>query len=221
MPRCVGLSRCSRWCAALACVFSIGAVFAQSVSYSGSMGERALLVIDGTPSTLAAGASKSGVKLVSMNPNTAVIEVGGKRQTLTLGGSPVNLAGADSEGGGDRIIMTAGPGGHFMPTGSINGRSVQFMVDTGATTIAMSEADADRIGLKYKEGKRFISGTANGDVIGHTATLNVVRIGDVQVYNVQAAILPQPMPFILLGNSYLTRFQMKRENDRMTLDRRP
>ena len=47
-----------------------------------------------------------------------------------------------------------------------------------------------------------------------------VRIGDVQVYNVDAIVLPAPMPFILLGNSFLTRFQMKRENDTMTLDLR-
>ncbi len=200
------------WASGIAC--------AQSVSYSGSMGERALLVIDGTPSTLAAGASKSGVRLVSMNPNTAVIEVGGKRQTLTLGGSPVSLGGANSDGGGDQIVMTAGPGGHFMPNGSINGKAVQFMVDTGATTVSMGEADAERLGINYKSAPRSVSGTANGDVIIHRVMLNVVRIGDVQVYNVQASVLPQPMPYVLLGNSYLTRFQMKRENDRMTLDRR-
>ena len=54
----------------------------------------------------------------------------------------------------------------------------------------------------------------------YKASLDVVRIGDVQVYNVDAVVLPQQMPFILLGNSFLTRFQMKRENDRLTLDKR-
>ena len=194
---------------------------AQSVSYSGHMGERALLVIDGTPRTLAAGATQGGVKLVSANPSTAVIEVAGKRQTLTLGGSPVNLAGADSEGGGAQIVLTAGLGGHFITGGSINGKAVQFMVDTGATTIAMSAADADRIGLKYKDNPRFTASTANGPVVVHRASLNVVRIGDVQVYDVEAAVVPQPMPHILLGNSFLNRFQMRRDNDRMTLDKRP
>ena len=51
--------------------------------------------------------------------------------------------------------------------------------------------------------------------------LGVVRVGDVQVYNVEAAILPMPMPQVLLGNSFLNRFQMKRDNERMTLEKRP
>ncbi|MDL2338894.1 MAG: retropepsin-like aspartic protease, partial [Pseudomonadota bacterium] len=192
-----------------------------SVSFSGHMGDKALLVIDGTPRTVASGTTQSGVRLVSVNPSTAVIEVGGKRQTLALGGSPVSLGGANSEGGGDQIVLTAGLGGHFTSGGSINGKSVQFMVDTGATTIAMGAAEADRIGLKYKDGERFSGSTANGTVTGYRTSLNSVRIGDVQVYNVEAAVLPMSMPYILLGNNYLNRFQMKRENDRMTLDRRP
>ena len=51
--------------------------------------------------------------------------------------------------------------------------------------------------------------------------LTSVRIGDVQVYNVEALVVPAQMPYVLLGNSFLTRFQMKRENEMMTLERRP
>ena len=47
-----------------------------------------------------------------------------------------------------------------------------------------------------------------------------VRIGDVEVYDVDAVVSPQPMPYVLLGNSFLTRFQMKRDNDQMVLERR-
>ena len=206
--------------AAVAAAVVASTARAQSVSYSGRMGDKALLVIDGTPRTLSAGATQAGVRLLSVNADAAVIEVKGQRQTLTLGGRPVSLGGADSAGGGAQIVLTAGLGGHFITGGSINGKAVEFMVDTGATTIAMGAADADRIGLKYKDGQRFQASTANGLVIGYRAVLGVVRIGDVQVYNVEAAVLPQGMPHILLGNSYLTRFQMKRENDRMTLDKR-
>jgi aspartyl protease family protein len=196
------------------------AACAQSVSYSGSMGDRALLVIDGTPRTLAVGATQGAVRLVSINANAVVVEVKGQRQTLPLGGSPVSLGGANSAGGGTQIVLTAGLGGHFVTGGSINGRAVEFVVDTGATTISMGEADADRIGLKYKNNPRYVVGTANGNVAVYKASLDVVRVGDVQVYNVEAVVLPQQMPFILLGNSFLTRFQMKRENDRLTLDKR-
>jgi aspartyl protease family protein len=54
----------------------------------------------------------------------------------------------------------------------------------------------------------------------YRANLASVRIGDVLVYNVEAIVSPAPMPYVLLGNSYLGRFQMRRDNDRMTLDKR-
>ena len=196
------------------------AVSAQTVTLSGSMGDKALLIINGTPRTVAAGATFQNVKVVSVGSNEAVVEMEGKRSTLLLGGAPVNLGRAPSEGTGTQIVLTAGPGGHFVTGGSINGRAVQFLVDTGASVVAMSEADAERIGLKYKNGQRGYASTANGQVPVYRASLDVVRVGDVQVYNVEAMVLPLAMPNILLGNSFLTRFQMKRENDQLTLDRR-
>ena len=194
---------------------------AQTVSLSGSMGDRALLVINGAPKTLATGASHQGVKLVSIGANEAVIEIAGKRSQLLLGGAQVNLGGANSEGGGSRIVLTAGTGGHFVTSGSINGKTITFLVDTGATSIALSQVDADRMGLYYKDGQRGFAQTANGAVPVHRVNLRVVRVGDVNVYDVDAVVIPVSMPHALLGNSFLTRFQMMRENDRMTLVRRP
>jgi aspartyl protease family protein len=194
---------------------------AQTVTLSGSMGDKALLIIDGTPRTVAVGSSRNGVKVLSVSANDAVVEMGGRRVPLQLGGAPVNLGGGASAGGGSQIVLTAGSGGHFVTGGSINGKAVRFVVDTGATTVAIGQSEADRIGLNYKNGERGMSQTANGVVPVHRTSLNVVRIGDVQVYNVEATILPSQMDFILLGNSFLTRFQMKRENDQLTLDRRP
>jgi aspartyl protease family protein len=196
------------------------AASAQTVSLSGSMGDKALLVINGTPRTVAAGASFQNVKVISVAPGEAVVEMDGKRSTLTLGGAQVNLGRGDSEGSGSRIVLTAGSGGHFVTGGSINGKAVSFMVDTGASMVAMSESDAERIGLKYKGGERGIANTANGQVPVYRVNLTTVRVGDVQVYNVDAMVVPMPMPNILLGNSFLTRFQMKRENDVLTLERR-
>jgi aspartyl protease family protein len=63
-------------------------------------------------------------------------------------------------------------------------------------------------------------GTANGLAQGWRVKLASVRIGDVEVYDVDAVVTPQGMPFVLLGNSYLNRFQMRRDNDQMVLERR-
>lgn len=193
---------------------------AQSVSMSGSLGDKALLVIDGTPRTVAAGTTVAGVKVIKVTGSETLVEVGGKRQTLALGGAQVNLGGAASAGGGTQIMLAAGPGGHFVTSGSINGRAVRFVVDTGATTIAMGEADAKRIGLDYTRGQRGMVRTANGDVPSYRVSLREVRVGDVTVYNVDATVVPASMEVMLLGNSFLSRFQMRRDADILVLEKR-
>lgn len=211
-----------RWrlAAGLACALASAAAGAQTVSLGGSLGSNALLVIDGKPRHVAVGSTVQGVRLVSVSGNDALVEIGGKRIALQLGGAQVNLGGVQSEGGGQQIVITSESGGHFVTSGSINGKAVRFMVDTGATSVSMSQAEAERIGLDFKNGPRGYSTTANGAVPVYRANLASVRIGDVMIYNVDAIVSPAPMPYVLLGNSYLTRFQMKRENDRMTLDKR-
>ena len=198
-----------------------GSVPAQSVSMSGSLGSKALLIIDGTPRTVAVGATVQGVKLASLSNNEAVVEVAGHRAALRMGGAQVNLGGAATSGTGEQIVLTAASGGHFVTNGTINGKTVRFLVDTGATDVALSQAEAERIGLNFRDGQRAVSNTANGPITVYRVSLNSVRVGDVQVYNVDAIVGPAQMDYVLLGNSFLTRFQMKRENDMLTLNKRP
>ena len=194
---------------------------ARRVALSGSMGSRALLVIDGgAPRAVAVGTTVQGVKLVSLTEAQAVVEIDGQRQTLRLGEAAVNLGGTASAGSGTEIALSSDANGHFQANGQINGRGVLFLVDTGATMVAMGQDEAERLGLSYKNGERIGLRTANGNTVGYRISLNTVRVGDVEVHNVAAVVQPQPMPFILLGNSFLTRFQMKRENDTLLLQRR-
>lgn len=193
----------------------------QHLSLSGSMGGRALLMIDGKPRTLAVGASHEGVRLVALEADgSAVVESGGKRVRLPLGGAPASIGEGPRAGAGTQVKLVAGPGGHFIAGGSINGRAVQFMVDTGATNVALGEADASRLGLDLSQARSALTQTANGVVTTRLVKLSSVRLGDVEVYNVDATVLPHPMSHVLLGNSFLTRFQMRRENDVLTLDKR-
>ena len=200
---------------------------AQSVNLAGMLGSKALLVIDGTaPKTVAAGEMHLGVKVISTTADEAVIEQSGKRRTLRVGEAPLNMTGSrdngagGSSGKGSRILLLAGNGGHFMTAGQINGKTVQFMVDTGATSVAMGAQDAERAGINYKNGQPVNVSTANGSTQGYRVKLASVRVGDVEVFDVDAVVTPQAMPFMLLGNSFLTRFAMTRENDQMTLVRR-
>jgi aspartyl protease family protein len=192
---------------------------AQNVALTGVLGSKALVVVDGTaPKTLAAGESHLGVKLVSVSGEQAVVEIKGKRNTLRVGDAPVSVGGAGSTNG-TRIVLPVGSGGHFMASGQINGRAVQFMVDTGATTVAMGISDAQRIGIDYSKGRPIQMGTANGVAQGYLVKLKSVRVGDVEVYEVDAVVGPN-MPVVLLGNSFLSRFTMNRTSDTMVLERR-
>jgi aspartyl protease family protein len=208
----------------LAMVMTLGPALAQaqSVAMTGSMGSKALLVVNGgPPKALAAGDTHAGVKVLSVKASEVVVEIAGKRETLALGGAPVSVgSGGGGGGSGTQIVLSAGSGGHFTTQGSINGRSTNFVVDTGATSVAMGINEARRLGSKFEQGDTFMSGTANGNVLTYRVFLTSLRIQDVEVNNIEAAVVSANMPYILLGNTFLTRFQMKRENDVMTLTRR-
>jgi aspartyl protease family protein len=191
-----------------------------SVALSGVLGSKALFVINGAPpKMLAAGDSHAGVKLISVSGDQAVIDIGGKRVNLRVGDAPVSQGGSAGAGGGNRIVLPVGSGGHFMANGSINGRAIQFMVDTGATSVAIGINDAQRMGIDFQKGQAVRMSTANGIAQGWRVRLNSVRVGDVEVFDVEAVVGPN-MPFALLGNSFLSRFTMNRGSDTMVLERR-
>lgn len=194
---------------------------AASVMLTGTIGSRAILIVNGgAPKTVAIGETWQGVRVVSVQPDQAQVEVGGKRVGLRMD-SPVSVGGGGGgRPGGTRIVLPVDSRGHFMAAGSINGRPVSFMLDTGATTVGMSAADATRIGLDYEKGQPVRMNTANGVAQGYRVRLASVRVGDVEVYDVDAIVSPQPMPFVLLGNSFIGRFSMRRDSDQMVLEKR-
>ncbi len=207
----------------LLCALALtGAAQAQTVVLSGILGGKALLVVDGgPPRSVAVGQSHQGVKVIGLQAGQAEVEIRGARQTLRLGEGPVSAPPAEGEAGDQRrIVLHAGSNGHFRTPGQINGRTVNFIVDTGASVVSLGVTDADAIGLPYKSGQTVQVSTANGVTVGWRIMLSSVRLGSVDVYNVEALVTPAPMPYVLLGNSYLTRFQMTRTNDQLVLERR-
>lgn len=202
----------------LAC--ACGGVGAQEVVLSGVSNGRALLVVDGgAPRFLSTGQTLGGVRVLSVGSDSAVVEVGGKRLELHMGQAPVKLQGT----GGiepSRVVLQADSSGHFITSGQINGKAVQLMVDTGATLVILGQSDADRLGLRAGDGEPMRVTTANGTVLARQVRLATVRIGAAQIHDVPGVVMPQSMPYVLLGNSFLSRFQMQRTNDQMVLDKR-
>ena len=189
------------------------------VQLNGTLGARAaLLIIDGEPRTIEVGAMVQGVRLVSLADGRAVVEIGGRRQTLNLGAAPGRVV--SNAPPPRQIVMSVGPGGHYTTIGMINGQVTSFLVDTGATSVSISQVEAEKLGLRYLYGKRVVTQTANGLVPAYVIELASIRIGEVEVHDVEAIVIPGQLSHVLLGNSFLNRFQMRRENDVMTLQLR-
>lgn len=207
--------------AALAFAFSCASAFGQSVALTGVMGERALLVIENAaPLVLSPGQTSQGVTLISVGEQSAVIEILGQRQTLSVGDRPVSVGAKRGGSSGSRVVLSAGSGGHFFGIAQINGVSMRFVVDTGASNVVMGVAQAEQLGINYRAGQRVSVNTANGVALAYQAALDSVRVGDAEVFHVDATIVPASVPVVLLGNSFLGRFQLKQENDLLVLEKR-
>ena len=196
------------------CLLS-GVASALDVGLAGIMGSKAMLMINGgEPRAVAVGQAVDGVRLISVTGDQAIVEVDGKKRPLRVGQHAVGSANADGSG---KVILTADSQGHFVTNGTVNGASVKFLVDTGATLISLGASDARRIGIDASKGQRGMTNTANGQAQVSKVKLDTVRIGDVTLHNVDALVHQNDLPVALLGMSFLNRMEMQRDGGTMTL----
>lgn len=132
-----------------------------------------------------------------------------------------DLAGRVTGEGAREVTLQRNRQGHYVATGKINGHPVAFLVDTGATDVALSEDLADKLGLARLGGS--FSQTANGVVAVWQANLDTVELGTIQLNNVRSAIMPS-MPGddqVLLGMSFLKTLDFQQQDDKLTLRQLP
>jgi len=194
-------------------------VHGADVGLAGLFPGKALLTINGgAPRIVAIGvATEEGVKVLSVQGETATIEVDGKKRVLRVG---QNVASQSSGSGPASATLTADAAGHFLTIGNVNGTTIRFIVDTGASTISIGASDARRIGIDPSKGQMGYSQTANGVTQVSLVKLNSVRVGDIVLNNVDATVHQQDLPFALLGMSFLNRMEMQRNGETMTLKQR-
>jgi aspartyl protease family protein len=182
--------------------------------------DKAILQVDGTRRVLTTGTeSPEGVKLVSTDTQAeeAVVERNGKRETLRLGVVVSAFQGAARES----VTLFADSSGFFHAEGAINGTAVTFLVDTGANTIAINSATAKRAGIDYTKGQAGTARTASGYARVYGVRLATVKVGEIVLRNVEAGVIDGPQPETpLLGMSFLSALEMKREGGKMELTRR-
>jgi aspartyl protease family protein len=191
---------------------------AASVGVVGLFPGKAVLIIDGAaPKTFSVGSQVAdGIKLLAVTDSAATLDDHGKRQLLGIGthSSHANASGSAS------VTLQGDARGHFVAAGKINDMPVSMLVDTGASMITLSSQDARRLGIDYKNGQQGFSATANGRVAVYQVRLNSVKVGDIELSQVDALVQEQGLPFALLGMSFLNRTQMQRDGERMVLTKR-
>lgn len=195
---------------------------AAEVSVIGLTAGKAVVVIDGgKPRTLSAGQSTpENVRLISATSTEAVVEVHGKRRTIAIGQShSYRLGGAENT---QRTSLASDGQGHFFATAAVNGVPMRFLVDTGASVVTISSADAKRAGIAYADSPKSVMQTANSTVPAYRVKLDTVRLGDITLHNVDGVVIEGDVlgGVGLLGMSFLNRMDMRRHGDTMTLIRR-
>ena len=192
--------------------------YAVEIGVVGLFPGKAVLVVDGgTPKTYSVGSKVAeSIKLLDANGSSATIEVNGKRQTLAIGQYVSRATTSDS----GSTVLQADSRGHFTAQGQINGGTISLLVDTGASMIALPAAEAVRLGIDYKKGQLGAVNTANGRAPAYRIKLDSVRIGSIELNQVDALIQANGLPIALLGMSFLNRMEMHRNGDQMTLTKR-
>ncbi|MGD2053772.1 MAG: TIGR02281 family clan AA aspartic protease [Gammaproteobacteria bacterium] len=183
-------------------------------------GGKAIVMIDGQRRTLSAGqTSPEGVKLIAADSKQAVLEYDGSRKAYQPGGA-ISLSYAKPEHHEEKIY--ADDHGMFHSVGTINGRTVRFLVDTGATTVAMNKSQARQLGVDYRmKGERIIVSTASENVKGYRVRLKSVSLGRIKQRDVDAMVIDGDHPGpILLGMSFLGNLKVEKSGGIMSIRQR-
>ncbi|HEX2649660.1 MAG TPA: TIGR02281 family clan AA aspartic protease [Burkholderiales bacterium] len=197
---------------------AIAPAWATDVSLIGTFDTKAaiLAVNGGAPKTVRVGQSFGGVTVVSVEKERATVDVDGKRRVLVRGQT------YSTSGTGDRqtAVLVAGQNGHYTTQGLINGSQVRFVVDTGASVVALPASDAQRLGLDYRKGQLTTVQTAAGPTPAYTVRFDTVRVGGIELNNVEGMVIESGLPIALLGMSFLNRVEIRNDAGQMTMTKR-
>jgi aspartyl protease family protein len=198
-------------------LFVANAYAVEKLEVQGLFSNKAVLMVDGKRHIIAVGeTSPEGVKVISATSRGAVLEVDGKQKQYNLGSS-VSTTFTKRKSQKETIFINSG--GMYMTFGNINGRTVRFLVDTGASAISMNTDQAKKLGIRYdKIGVPAGVSTASGFVDAYRVRLKSVSVGNITETNVEAFVIDGKHPGpILLGMTFLGRLSVEHSGNSMTL----
>ena len=190
------------------------------VNVVGLFTNKAIIMVNGgKPKTLSVGQASEGVKLIAADSKTATLQIEGKINQLGMGQAA--FVDGNSAGAASSVTLYADTQGHFMSDCLINGVSLKFLLDTGATTVALNSGDAKFANIDYKRGEPIQVSTANGVVTAYRVIIAQLKIGSITLNQVEGSVLEGGSPsIVLLGMSALNRLDMKRQDISMTLTKK-
>jgi len=197
--------------------FGAGAV---DVALIGMLGEKAAVfaVDGGEPKAVKVGQKWRGISLLSVERDQATVEIDGKQRVLKIGQHYRSATTTSNER--QSVTLSADARGHFFTQGAINGNPVRFLVDTGATSVALPASEAQRLGIDYRKGERGLTNTAGGFVAVYRVRFDNVKLGSIELTGVEGIVIEQGLDVALLGMTFLNRVDMKRDGQTMVLVRR-
>lgn len=202
-------------------MFSANRCLAETqVNVVGLFANKAVVIInDGKPKTLSVGQVSNGVKLLAADSQSASFQIEGRIKRFTMGQAA--SVGGNAAGVSAGVTLYANAQGHFLADCQINGATLKFLLDTGATTVALNSGDAKFANIDYKRGQPIQVATANGVVNAYRVTLASLKIGGITLNQVEASVLEGGSPsVVLLGMSALNRLDMKRQDIMLTLTKK-
>ena len=200
--------------------FSVSVQAVNRIDVQALLGKKAVVMLDGVRRTLTIGKpSPEGVALIAVNKDGAKLEVDGEIKDYVLGSS-VSMNFTLPEEIEEKVF--ADSRGMFLRTGTINGQSVKFLVDTGATSVAMNTSQAKRLGIQYRiNGKASTVSTASGFVKAYNVKLKTISLGKIKKRNIRAVVIDGKHPGpILLGMTFLSSLKVDTSGNVMTIKKR-
>jgi len=195
---------------------------ARQIVLQGILGSKVLLLVDGQRQMMSVkDAMKQGVRVLRIAEERVDVEVDGKRRRLRLGDS-YSVTGQYKARKSIEVIIAKNNTGMYSTVGSINGLPVSFLVDTGATSVAMSAPHAKRLAIDFRvTGEPTFVGTASGVSEAYRVTLDKVTVGDITQHNVRAVVIDGNYPTqVLLGMSFLGKLEIQRDGNIMRLKKK-
>ena len=193
-----------------------------TIVVNGIFKNKAVLLINGKQHILSVGKTgPDGIKLTSIKGDKVTLNIDGKKQTYKLGDSTA-ISTNFKQSKEQEVTIALNSYGQFLTIGYINNQTVQFLVDTGATSVALNSMQAKKLGIDYlKKGVPGVVTTASGMSKAYSVTLDTVSIGEIRLHNIQAMVIEGNFPVhVLLGMSFLGSLDIHREGQLMKIKKK-